>query len=237
MIFCVVGGTLTGPDLFHQRLCDYIIYAELVATATSNVNGFFPLHSATSWEAFSEGAIANAGPAAGVSFSAAGVGQPESTLSLVPDNSVHLAQLVRRLYLTTMGVLDFPRFSGISANSLTPAYKAMADALRLQNPVEPSLFMGAWLYEPLTTQDFAAEVATIPNMKLIILQTHISKMYYAGGPLLNSTDIQEEFHLHTSKLRGRPESLVIPAVARRQHYRFAVLHSWHHGIRRKAGIG
>lgn len=110
LIFCVVGDSLTTPELFNRQLCDYIVYADIVATSPY-VSGFAPLHGPSSWEVFKQ---------------------------------------------------------------------AMADAVREERQVEPMTFIGAWLYEPVASQDFAAEVESIPHLKVIILQTHISKLYYAG---------------------------------------------------------
>ncbi|XP_070378588.1 uncharacterized protein [Dermacentor albipictus] len=51
LIFCVVGDSLTTPELFHRQLCDYIVYADMVATSPY-ADGFAPLHGPSSWDVF-----------------------------------------------------------------------------------------------------------------------------------------------------------------------------------------
>ncbi|XP_070378574.1 uncharacterized protein [Dermacentor albipictus] len=179
LIFCVVGDSLTTPELFHRQLCDYIVYADMVATSPY-ADGFAPLHGPSSWDVFTRGALASTVATAGVSFSVNGLGQPESTLSALPNMDRHLADLVRSANLSAMGVLNFPRYTRINTYSLVPAYKAMTDVLRAERRVKPMTFIGAWLYEPVASAHFAVEVESIPHLNVIILQTHISKLYYAG---------------------------------------------------------
>ncbi|KAL3242968.1 hypothetical protein MRX96_047647 [Rhipicephalus microplus] len=155
ILFCVVGESFANPDLFNRQLCNYIVYPDLVAAGSNIV----PIHGKTSWEAFRAGAVANTNTRAGVSFSAGKTGADNNTLDLVPTLRAQLTDIVQRLELSALGVLDFPYRQGSSVKSLEVPFKVFEEELVQQ--VKPMVFLGVGLISSLLANDFVSQVVTM----------------------------------------------------------------------------
>ncbi|KAL3249106.1 hypothetical protein MRX96_056176 [Rhipicephalus microplus] len=109
----------------------------------------------------------------GVSFSLRNFGDAVSTLASLPGLSPKLAQLVRTMNLSAMGVLNFQRHLGVSSNTLSAAFRVMDAALKQQSYTEHMVFLGAVLVNKQSRTDFVNEVYNMEHLTTIILQTHV----------------------------------------------------------------
>ncbi|KAL3249114.1 hypothetical protein MRX96_056174 [Rhipicephalus microplus] len=119
---CTVGVTFSSESLFSGGWCDYAIYPELEVLASE----FAPRHGQSSWKAFRKAIALQPIMGTGVSFSLRNFGDAVSTLASLPGLSPKLAQLVRTMNLSAMGVLNFQRHLGVSSNTLSAAFRAGA---------------------------------------------------------------------------------------------------------------
>ncbi|KAL1414541.1 hypothetical protein MTO96_007329 [Rhipicephalus appendiculatus] len=92
--------------------------------------------------------------------------------------TAHLSDIVRRLDLSALGVLDYPYHQGSSVKSLEVLFKALEQELVYQP--EPVVFLGVWLIGSSLANDFVSQVATIKYVTTIILQTHVSPLRVPG---------------------------------------------------------
>ncbi|XP_054927133.2 uncharacterized protein [Dermacentor andersoni] len=124
---------------------------------------------------------------AGVSFSLRDLGNSASTVASLAGMSRELSQLVRRMNISAMGVLNFARHLGVSTNTLATAFKVMNAALKQQSYIEWMTFLGAVLINKQSRIDFVNEVHNMEYLTTIIVQTHLHGDPEAR-PHVSSTD-------------------------------------------------
>ncbi|KAL1414549.1 hypothetical protein MTO96_007336 [Rhipicephalus appendiculatus] len=166
---CVVGVSFSSESLFSGGWCDYAIYPELEVIASE----LAPRHGQSSWKAFKKAIALQPDMGTGVSFSLRNFGDAVSPVASLPGQSSKLAQLVRTMNLSAMGVLNFKRHLGVNTNALSAAFRVMDAALKQQSYTEHMVFLGAVLVDKQSRTDFVNEVNNMEHLTTIILETHM----------------------------------------------------------------